>query len=379
MKLTISGLIVCLLIPASSFAEDQEGGEASSTLALTGKVKPKRDKSFVETRHGYFKKSAQQHLDALVKCARDPQCSGMKEPLPIYVCSQFRSHKKQKYRWLDRMNEWRWIQDPSLRVQHVSRFLAVPGASRHHWGTDVDISPLPVSCKLGNRFFMNRAENESRCDRELDTCLSFGRARLAALCQKETQSIEVAFAAKIKRAFSSCSELDRCHLVETSLRKKQRAALAQAWGVCAKRVQKMERHCHRDRGVCPTVPGPGVKLYEWLEKNAAKYHFCQPYKGAPEDRNPERYTKGYQEERWHWSYCCQAEEHRKQLEKAAHKPSIDEVFGNPKKWRKQSSAVMAAYKRFVMDELPQFVGNTDRSCAECAARCPKDSMREAKR
>jgi len=40
--------------------------------------------------------------------------------------------------------------------------------------------------------------------------------------------------------------------------------------------------------------GEGKILYEWLQKNAADYGFCQPYTAG---RNG-----GYNEERWHWSY-----------------------------------------------------------------------------
>ncbi|NNF22303.1 MAG: M15 family metallopeptidase [Saprospiraceae bacterium] len=43
--------------------------------------------------------------------------------------------------------------------------------------------------------------------------------------------------------------------------------------------------------------GEGLKLFNWLEKNASLYGFCRPYtrKG---DARPE----GYNEEKWHWSY-----------------------------------------------------------------------------
>lgn len=40
--------------------------------------------------------------------------------------------------------------------------------------------------------------------------------------------------------------------------------------------------------------GKGRLLYEWMKTHAAKYGFCQPYTSGR--------TKGYQEERWHWSY-----------------------------------------------------------------------------
>lgn len=43
--------------------------------------------------------------------------------------------------------------------------------------------------------------------------------------------------------------------------------------------------------------GKGKKIYAWLEKNAYKYGFCQPYSAMGAHR-----STGYHEERWHWSY-----------------------------------------------------------------------------
>lgn len=40
--------------------------------------------------------------------------------------------------------------------------------------------------------------------------------------------------------------------------------------------------------------GDGRIIYQWLRENAAKFGFCQPYTAGRE--------RGYQEERWHWSY-----------------------------------------------------------------------------
>jgi zinc D-Ala-D-Ala carboxypeptidase len=41
--------------------------------------------------------------------------------------------------------------------------------------------------------------------------------------------------------------------------------------------------------------GNGKKIYDWLQKNASKYGFYQPYSAG---RN-----NGYQEEKWHWTYA----------------------------------------------------------------------------
>ncbi|MDZ4724649.1 MAG: M15 family metallopeptidase [Leptospira sp.] len=44
--------------------------------------------------------------------------------------------------------------------------------------------------------------------------------------------------------------------------------------------------------------GKGKILYEWLKANAGQYGFCQPY-----NELAKRGGKGYQEEKWHWSYA----------------------------------------------------------------------------
>ncbi|GAB5554848.1 MAG: hypothetical protein Sapg2KO_44390 [Saprospiraceae bacterium] len=43
--------------------------------------------------------------------------------------------------------------------------------------------------------------------------------------------------------------------------------------------------------------GEGLKIYNWLQANAAEYGFCQPYTAKDTER-----PNGYNEERWHWSY-----------------------------------------------------------------------------
>ena len=42
--------------------------------------------------------------------------------------------------------------------------------------------------------------------------------------------------------------------------------------------------------------GEGLKVYEWLQKHAPSYGFCQPYTDKSGGRT------GYEEEKWHWSY-----------------------------------------------------------------------------
>ncbi|GBF40002.1 M15 family metallopeptidase [Leptospira johnsonii] len=44
--------------------------------------------------------------------------------------------------------------------------------------------------------------------------------------------------------------------------------------------------------------GRGEIFYNWMKKNAHRFGFCQPYSSKSE-----RGGKGYNEEKWHWSYA----------------------------------------------------------------------------
>ncbi|XDD50528.1 M15 family metallopeptidase [Leptospira sp. WS92.C1] len=44
--------------------------------------------------------------------------------------------------------------------------------------------------------------------------------------------------------------------------------------------------------------GKGEKFYNWMLKNAGRFGFCQPYSSKLSRGN-----KGYNEEKWHWSYA----------------------------------------------------------------------------
>ena len=65
--------------------------------------------------------------------------------------------------------------------------------------------------------------------------------------------------------------------------------------------------------------GKGLKEYTWLQENASKYGFCQPYTAKSEDR-----PNGYEEERWHWSYMPIA---GKYLTAYGHQVSLDMITG----------------------------------------------------
>lgn len=65
--------------------------------------------------------------------------------------------------------------------------------------------------------------------------------------------------------------------------------------------------------------GKGLIEYTWLQQNASKFGFCQPYTAKGEAR-----PNGYEEELWHWSYMPIA---GKYLAAYGHQVSHDMIAG----------------------------------------------------
>ena len=126
-----------------------------------------------------------------------------KENITIFIKSAFRSFWYQKRIWEDKWNGRKKVKDEDLsevlpkaadRASRILQYSSMPGTSRHHWGTDIDINAY------NNDYFRSHPS--------------------------------------------------------------------------------------------------GKKVYDWLQKHAATFGFCQPY--TSEIRG--NYPIGHREEKWHWSY-----------------------------------------------------------------------------
>ena len=128
--------------------------------------------------------------------------SAKKAGVNLYILSATRTFQDQKNIW---ESKFKHLQKYNTRdkVLRILKYSAMPGTSRHHWGTDIDIIYSKKNPSLTDRIFRS---------------------------------------------------------------------------------------------------GYGLRVYQWLRKNASEFGFCQPYLLEPEKRNPGKYSIGYQEEKWHWSY-----------------------------------------------------------------------------
>ena len=164
----------------------------------------------------YMNKEA---YDAFIKMYYD----ALSDDVSLKIMSGFRNFNHQKSIWEKKWNGEQMLQgniratdiaDYEKRALEILKFSAMPGTSRHHWGTDIDLN------SLNNSYFES---------------------------------------------------------------------------------------------------GYGKKVYDWLLENAPKYGFCQPYTAKGDNRD-----RGYEEEKWHWSYLPVANQYYRGFEKVI---SYDDISG----------------------------------------------------
>jgi LAS superfamily LD-carboxypeptidase LdcB len=90
-----------------------------------------------------------------------------KSGIDIQIVSSYRSFEHQKRIWARKYNKF--IAEglsPSKTIQKIIEYSTIPGTSRHHWGTDIDIidgsKKAPKSVLNPNNFIDNNIYSELR-------------------------------------------------------------------------------------------------------------------------------------------------------------------------------------------------------------------------
>lgn len=70
----------------------------------------------------------------------DMSNDALKEGIKIYSQSSYRSYYRQKGIWDRKYNRYTNNHEtPEQAIKHIIDYSTIPGTSRHHWGTDLDI------------------------------------------------------------------------------------------------------------------------------------------------------------------------------------------------------------------------------------------------
>ena len=123
IKNLIAG-IGLLLFFNSNYAQEED----FSVKELTGRSEPKNSKNPYKLRGEVY--------EAFEKMRK----AALQENIAIEVVSAFRSYEHQQRIWNNKFKKFTasGLSD-SLAVKKIIEYSTIPGTSRHHWGTDIDI------------------------------------------------------------------------------------------------------------------------------------------------------------------------------------------------------------------------------------------------
>ncbi len=131
---------------------------------LIGKINPENDSLFLPIpRNKCRLKQEYLHRDALQPYL-DMYEAALKENVNLEVISVTRTFREQQIIW-----ETRWDRSlPAIdAAKKVLRYIAMPGTSRHHWGTEIDVLSSQIS-------YYNTAKGKREYQWLLDNAHKYG-------------------------------------------------------------------------------------------------------------------------------------------------------------------------------------------------------------
>lgn len=124
--------------------------EKSVTLDfLMGKFKPRNHPSFVRINQKYANKKGMYLQKEAYEAFKKMHRAALKEGVRLQIRSATRTYNHQKIIWerkwtgktkVSGQNLAKTIPSPEKRARKILHYSSMPGSSRHHWGTDIDLN-----------------------------------------------------------------------------------------------------------------------------------------------------------------------------------------------------------------------------------------------
>jgi len=141
-------IVFAFVFLVAESAAGWDKGNAAILNILSGRFNPALDEAYSVVPAPYATQANmylhQKTLDAFSRMAAEAKKSGF----DIYINSALRDFSSQKYIWESKFNGQRLVEgknlkktipDERLRALKILEYSSMPGTSRHHWGTDVDL------------------------------------------------------------------------------------------------------------------------------------------------------------------------------------------------------------------------------------------------
>ncbi len=138
--------------PAPPPAFDDSIGGIPTYTYITGKFDPAQHPDFVEVADRYTDGDPYLlHRDTYTAFER-MHAAALQDGVRLRIVSATRNFERQKQIWEAKWNGQRLLEgtekanevypDPADRARAILRYSSMPGTSRHHWGTDMDLNAL---------------------------------------------------------------------------------------------------------------------------------------------------------------------------------------------------------------------------------------------
>jgi zinc D-Ala-D-Ala carboxypeptidase len=130
---TAQGRIENLAVQADSIDRDY----------LLGKFNPAGRKDFVKVPSPYSEREKMMLRSECFEAFKKMHAAAAKDGIKLLIISSTRTFSQQKAIW-----EGKWERfaaeapDPEARARKILEYSSMPGSSRHHWGTDIDLNDL---------------------------------------------------------------------------------------------------------------------------------------------------------------------------------------------------------------------------------------------
>ena len=134
-------LLLLVIIIISSFQKSTTNMIITEKDLLLGMFNPEENDSFIEIPLDYASRKEmfiqKEVLDSFIIMYNKAREDG----ISLKIISATRNFNRQKQIW---EKKWRSsnILDENERAKDILKYSAMPGTSRHHWGTDIDINSL---------------------------------------------------------------------------------------------------------------------------------------------------------------------------------------------------------------------------------------------
>jgi LAS superfamily LD-carboxypeptidase LdcB len=118
---------------------------------LLGHVDPATDARFARVAEPYAGRKGLYLLDEVYAAFVAMHQAARRDGVSLVIVSATRNFRDQKHIWqrkwtgarlVDGRNLAKTIPDPAARARAILKYSAMPGTSRHHWGTDIDINSV---------------------------------------------------------------------------------------------------------------------------------------------------------------------------------------------------------------------------------------------